>query len=91
MGKSGAIAVSLTRFMCLHETEEHIIDEAELEEGAVTATEKWTETFDKYMREANVIITHAGVGTIIQGLKLGKKMIVAANRYLYRREWIYHS
>ena len=36
------------------------------------------ETFDKYMKEANVIITHAGVGTIIQGLKLGKKMIVAA-------------
>ena len=37
-----------------------------------------SEEFDRCMREANVIITHAGVGTIIQGLKLGKKMIVAA-------------
>lgn len=36
--------------------------------------------FTKYMKEARVIITHAGVGTIITGLKLHKKMIVAARR-----------
>lgn len=36
--------------------------------------------FAKYMNEASVIITHAGVGTIIMGLKLHKKMIVAARR-----------
>ena len=33
--------------------------------------------FNEYMIKAEVIITHAGVGTIIQGLKLHKKMIVA--------------
>ena len=31
-----------------------------------------------------VIITHAGVGTIIKGLKLGKKMIVAARLKKYK-------
>ena len=36
--------------------------------------------FLKYMTEARIIITHAGVGTIIQGLKLNKKMIVAARK-----------
>ncbi len=36
--------------------------------------------FTKYMNEARVVITHAGVGTIIMGLKLHKKMIVAARR-----------
>lgn len=40
--------------------------------------------FDKYMSEARVIITHAGVGTIIKGLKLGKKMIVAARLKKYK-------
>lgn len=33
--------------------------------------------FLNYMKKANQIVTHAGVGTIIQGLKLNKKMIVA--------------
>ena len=32
----------------------------------------------EYMKKASCIITHAGVGTILEGLKLHKKMIVAA-------------
>lgn len=39
---------------------------------------------DQYMKEADVIITHAGVGTIIAGLKLHKKMIVAARLKQYK-------
>lgn len=35
------------------------------------------EEFNTYMKEARIIITHAGVGTIIAGLKMKKKMIVA--------------
>lgn len=42
------------------------------------------EQFEKYMKEARIIITHAGVGTIIYGLKLGKTMIVAARRKEYK-------
>lgn len=42
------------------------------------------EQFMKYMKEARVVITHAGVGTIILGLKLHKKMIVAARLKKYR-------
>lgn len=40
--------------------------------------------FTKYMNEARIVITHAGVGTIILGLKLRKKMIVAARRKEYK-------
>ena len=40
--------------------------------------------FDKYMNEARIIISHAGVGTIIEGLKLHKKMIVAARKKEYK-------
>ena len=40
--------------------------------------------FDNYMKEARVIISHAGVGTIIEGLKLNKKMIVAARKKEYK-------
>ena len=36
------------------------------------------------MKKARVIITHAGVGTIIQGLKLNKKMIVAPRLKQYK-------
>ena len=36
------------------------------------------------MKEARVIITHAGVGTIIEGLKLDKMMIVAARLKKYK-------
>ncbi len=42
------------------------------------------EEFAKYMKKASVIITHAGVGTIIEGLKLNKKMIVAARKKEYK-------
>ena len=42
------------------------------------------EDFNKYMNEASMIITHAGVATIIQGLKLHKKMIVAARLKKYK-------
>ena len=38
------------------------------------------EQFYKYMEEARVVISHAGVGTILYGLKLHKKMIVAARK-----------
>ncbi len=40
--------------------------------------------FNKYMKEARVVITHAGVGTIISGLKMHKKMIVAARKKEYK-------
>ena len=42
------------------------------------------EEFDKYMKDARIIITHAGVGTIIEGLKLHKKMIAAARKKEYK-------
>ena len=34
--------------------------------------------FEEYMNESSFIITHAGVGTIIEGLKKGKKIIAVA-------------
>lgn len=34
--------------------------------------------FLEYMNKARIIITHAGTGSIINGLKLGKKVIAAA-------------
>lgn len=40
--------------------------------------------YEKIMKDASVIITHAGVGTIIDGLKLHKKMIVAARLQKYK-------
>lgn len=40
--------------------------------------------FNQYMKDADMIITHAGVVTIIAGLKLHKKMIVAARRAEYK-------
>ena len=42
------------------------------------------EEYTSYMKEARIIITHAGVGTIIQGLNLHKKMIVAARKKEYK-------
>ena len=42
------------------------------------------EEFNRCMKEAKVVITHAGVGTIIQGLNLHKKMIVAARKKEYK-------
>ena len=40
--------------------------------------------FNNYIDKANIIITHAGVGTIINGLKKGKKLIVAARLKKYK-------
>ena len=42
------------------------------------------EQFAKYLNEATQIITHAGVGTLVQGLKLNKKMIVAPRLKKYK-------
>lgn len=36
--------------------------------------------FNNYLKNANLIITHAGVGTIIQALKLRKTIIAAARK-----------
>ena len=33
------------------------------------------EEFNKYIRECDLLVTHGGVGTILDGLKLGKKII----------------
>ena len=40
--------------------------------------------FNRYMKKARVVITHAGVGTIIQGLKMNKTMIVVARKKEYK-------
>ena len=40
--------------------------------------------FEKYLEEARIVITHAGVGTIISGLSLNKKMIVAPRKQEYK-------
>ena len=47
--------------------------------------------FDNYMKEARIIITHAGVGTIIEGLKLHKKMIVSAKKKEYKEHVSNHQ
>ena len=49
------------------------------------------EEFDNYMKEARIIITHAGVGTIIEGLKLHKKMIVSARKKEYKEHVSNHQ
>jgi len=41
------------------------------------------EEFNKYLKEASVIITHAGVGTIIKSLEENKKVIAAARKMVY--------
>lgn len=40
--------------------------------------------FEQYMKEARIVITHAGVGTIISGLSMNKKMIVAPRKQEYK-------
>ncbi len=42
-----------------------------------------TEDFKKYLNEANIIITHGGVGNIMQALKLDKKIIAVARLEKY--------
>ena len=39
--------------------------------------------FQKYVKDADVIITHAGTGSVIPPLKLGKKVIVFPRREKY--------
>lgn len=39
--------------------------------------------FDHLMNECDLLITHAGIGSIISGLKKGKKVIVAARLEKY--------
>lgn len=40
--------------------------------------------FERYMKKARIVITHAGVGTIISGLSMNKKMIVAPRKQEYK-------
>ena len=47
--------------------------------------------FDNYMKEARIIITHACVGTIIEGLKIHKKMIVSARKKEYKEHVSNHQ
>lgn len=42
------------------------------------------ESFEKYMKESSQVITHAGVGTLVQGLKMHKKLIVAPRLKKYK-------
>lgn len=39
---------------------------------------------EKYVEESSVIITHAGVGSILDGIRKGKKMIVAPRLKKYK-------
>ena len=41
------------------------------------------EEFDKYMKECDLLITHGGVGSILNGLKNNKKIIAAARLKKY--------
>ena len=41
------------------------------------------EDFEKYIKEADIIITHGGVGTIITALKNNKKVLAAARLEKY--------
>ncbi len=42
------------------------------------------EEFDKYIKECDLLITHGGVGNILSGLTLGKKIIVAPRLSKYK-------
>lgn len=41
-----------------------------------TIVEKYTESFDELVKSCDILITHGGVGSIMSGLKIGKKVIV---------------
>lgn len=41
-------------------------------------------SFNKYINECDLLITHGGVGSIISGLKKGKKVIAAARLKKYK-------
>ena len=36
------------------------------------------DVFEEYFKEADIIISHGGVGSLIKGIRMGKKMIAAA-------------
>ena len=42
------------------------------------------DTFEKYMNDCDLLITHGGVGSIIDGLKRNKKIIAAARLYKFK-------
>ena len=41
------------------------------------------EEFNKYLNEARIVVTHAGVGTIIKALEANKKVIAAARKSVF--------
>lgn len=41
------------------------------------------ETFERYIKECDILITHGGVGNILTGLNHNKKIIAAARLYKY--------
>lgn len=49
------------------------------------------EMFDKMIKEASLIITHAGVGSILTALKENKKVIVAAREKKYNEHTNNHQ
>lgn len=42
------------------------------------------EEFEKYMSEADIVVTHAGVGSILTALKYGKPIVSAARSVEYK-------
>ena len=40
--------------------------------------------FSNYVEQCDILITHGGVGSIVEGLKRGKKVIAAPRLYKYR-------
>ncbi len=42
------------------------------------------EEFDKYVKECDILITHGGTGSILNGIKKGKKVIAAARLKKYK-------
>lgn len=42
-----------------------------------------TETFNRIMTRADIVITHGGTGAIIKAVKLGKKVIIVPRRAQY--------
>lgn len=80
------ITVGTTRFDSLVEAASHLpfddmfIQHANplIEDRIINGT-TFTEHIDKYYKSADVIITHAGAGSIYRLLEMGKKIIVEPN------------
>ena len=49
------------------------------------------EEFQKYMEDADIIITHAGTGCVVPPLKLGKKIIIFPRLEEYREHLDNHQ